>query len=209
MKRILCLAILLCVLCACRSEGDSSAVPMSEQFTISTYVYDEATDSYHISPLQLNEVRHLPLHDGEGANYHLYLTYERGSCQIISENKDVEITAGRWLLGDLGEDRVSNSEVTIGREGFVVVLPFSGAGYHVYRGDRAREQDDFKGYTGCEFYLTVHAQDSVGNIMATARLKMVQLEDVEMKQFNISRYFSIEMISYEYSDMYKMMEGAS
>jgi len=65
------------------------------------------------------------------------------------------------------------------------------------------------GDAACEFYLTVHAQDSVGNIMATARLKMVQLEDAEMERFDFSRCFSIEMISYEYSDMYKMMEGAS
>ena len=208
MKRILCLAILLCVLCACRSEGDSGAVPMSEQFTISTYVYDESIDEYVLKPLALNEKRFLKEGEAGGNNFHLYLTYESGACQIISDNQDIEITPGVWPYGDLGEFRVSNPEVTIAREGFVVVLPFSGAGYHVYKGNRVQDSD-FEGYTGCEFYLTVHAQDSVGNILATARLKMVQLEDAALEEFGTSNYFSIKMISYEYSDMYKMMEGAS
>jgi len=67
---------------------------------------------------------------------------------------------------------------------------------------------NFEAHIGQEYYLTVKACDFEENPIITAQVKMTSLED-SMYDDGTSRHFSIEIVSYEYSDFYKMMEGAS
>ena len=215
LKRILLILLLLCTLCSCGGEETPGAIPMRELFTISTYVYDETTEEYSLQPLQLNEVRALPRCVGDAKldsnNIHLFLSYEPGVCRIVSDERDVQLSLTFWPSGDLGEKRTYGYDLPVAREGYAVLHPFSAYGNSNFSGDADgwKRITSFRGYEGREFFLTVTACDSAGDTVATARLKLTQLYDEWRPEQDKSNHFSIEMISYEYSDMYKMMEGAS
>ena len=210
--RFMLMTVCAMLLFGCSADRPAgNALPMREVFTLSTYVYDEAADAYVLAPLVLHEERELPrVGDGIGANYHLYLTYEPGLCQTVAEEKDVQLSLGFWETGDLGETRTYGYDLTLAREGYVVLLPFSGLGYFNWRDDPQgwTRKADFRSHTGREFFLTVNALDSFGTVMASARLRLVQQADPSAKDEDTSGRFTIEMIAFAYSDAYKLMEGA-
>ena len=68
--------------------------------------------------------------------------------------------------------------------------------------------DTSENYAGREYYLAVNAYsfDNESSPVVTAKLKLVQLGKPENPDEVMTGYYSIELISYEYNDAYKMME---
>ena len=93
--------------------------------------------------------------------------------------------------------------------GYMAVALFGMKNHNIYAAEEvAPVLYNFEAYIGQEYYLTVKACDFEQNPVITAQVKLTSLEDGAAPDGE-SRHFSIEIVSYEYSDFYKMMEGAS
>lgn len=148
-------------------------------------------------------------------NLNIYFEFEGGLIEIISEDKDIQLSIGEllepWTSLYVGDSRTYGWNISIANKGFIAALPL-GSGY----GSSNWAQEDkipVNGYIGREYYLTVNAYglDSDKAPVVKAKLKLVQLEDKQEinRSEKTSRMFSIELVSYEYSDMYKMMEDVA
>ena len=173
--------------------------------------YNKDNDGNYVPErLQLNEVRLMyPMAPVELAasmiNLNMFLEFN-GEVEVISENNDiwfgfdrchsnVPFLAGSGCTGQYGfQMRVPSDEY----DGvYINFLPLgSNAGYVTMR-----EFYIQKHYVGKTYYITVNRYISAtsGVPVATARLKLIQLEDKFFAQdiLDGSGTFSIELISYE------------
>lgn len=178
--------------------------------------YDEANITSHIKYLKIGEeviTRISCNYEGmDTVNINILFEYEGGSCTVISENQDIQISRGKdaimfyhtnmhtWL------DRTFVFEETINNAGYLAINPFgSDVGHmNLYNSELVDKQAIYSHEPpGYEYYLTVNAFDFADQKdIVDARLKIKQLPDVMGEK---SHLFSIEMVEYELSDTYKMM----
>ncbi len=222
-KFILYLAFVFLLFSACNKD-DTPVTPITEALKISAYVYDENGETWSLQKLNLNDPKELvPTYalQQEGidmVNLHLHFEYEDGICIMSAPERDMQLSVGRnggiWLRGEDESTRVfdceNNFEITLSRAGYMATVPFGAMNKHI-NGCGSKEfsvlYDNFEPYIGQEYILTVKACDFEKSPVITAQVKFTSLEDASFDDGG-SRYFSVELISYDYSDIYKMMEGA-
>jgi len=170
------------------------------------------TDEFETAQLKLNEVRLMAPLNYWGLSLNIYFEFD-GIIEVISEEKDVQFyfkdNASQLIDSSSGKDGGESYgfEHKILYQGFISFTPLGPIRQAVFTTtDDARLKDY---YLGREYYLNVNAYKIIDEQQAVirARLKLVQLEDKTMlgdKKFR-SSCFSIELISYEYSDIYKIM----
>jgi len=185
------------------------------------FIYHESTDrfSYNLDDdvyvfdrLKMNEVRLLPplLFGGlkEMVNLNIFFEFADGFVEVISEDQDVQLSVNNplepfYLRESSG--RTYGFDIKVPYEGYITLHPFGGSG-HIMGGAGI---GFWPHKIGREYYLTVNTYKFANekSTVITARLRIVELEDKDYMAapFNKTSCFSIELISYEYSDMYKMM----
>lgn len=229
-KRIYGLLLaLLCIvsLVSCRQD-DTQVTSITDALKISAYVYDENGETWSFQQLRLNEPKNLvPIHilnndesykEADMVNFNFHFEYEDGICVMTAPDRDMQLSVGNngdiWERGEDMTTRVydcdNNYEIILSRPGYMAVALFGMKNFNIMNSnpENAVRFDNFKSYIGQEYYLTVTACDFDKVPVITAQVKFTSLED-EMYTDGTSRNFSIELVSYDYSDIYKMMEGAS
>ena len=177
------------------------------------YNYDESL--YVYEQLKMNEVKILPPNTFYGAildlvNLNMFFEFN-GIIEVISADEDVQLSCSATLepfTTELTSDltRFYGFEVKLPKEGFIAVNPLgSNRGQTTLFTYNDIAQLPHK--VGREYYLTVNTYKLADETLPviTAKLKLIELDD-KTDSFNESTAcFSVELISYEYSDMYKMM----
>lgn len=204
------------------NKDDTPEVSMKDALKISAYVYNEDGETWGFQQLPLNEPKKLVptyvLQDYEDlrmVNFNLYFDYEYGICMVSVPNRDVQLSVGRnggiWKHGEDMSTRVydfqNDHQLTLSRAGYMAVAPYGFSNHNIWISGRDTIFENFEPYIGQEYLLTVKACDFEKNPVITAQVKLTSLEDGADPDGE-SRHFSIEIVSYEYSDFYKMMEGA-
>lgn len=235
MKKIiiaLLAGILLLNLISCANENQDYSYNIKDALKISAYlfdensgedyfVYDEATkqykyntkeELYSLEQLEINEVRLLlPLWTSALNLINLNIHFEfDGIIEVISADEDVQLSVNNPLVPFLLEEEgVNDSKRSYGfefkliNEGFIAMNPLGSHRAHLFAVGWLPYSPDR------EYYLDVNAYKFANEQYAVirARLRLVQLEDKAVgghaEQSSMS--YSIELISYEYSDMYKIM----
>lgn len=208
--------ILLLGLNLLRPKVETTEVPL---LRISPYLFEESVKDpnnvkdavFAFEPLELGVPRLLAPIIGVNVYNHCYLLeFEGGAAEIISEDEDVQLC---WASADAPwRDRISldkrtfTYEAHVANRGYVSGNPLSSGVGELVVQDKEAELKLFTGYTGREHYLTVNAYEASDpdSPVIVARLKLVQLEDVRLKIKGRSRFYSIELISYEMSEVYQM-----
>lgn len=226
MKKIflfLAICVLPITLFSC-STDNTPVISINDVLKISAYVYNEDGKTWGIQTLHLNEPKELVptyvLQDYEDkimVNFNIHFEYEDGICIMSAPNRDMQLSVGKnggvWKRGEDMSTRVydfqNNYELTLSRPGYMAVAMFGMKNRDIYVSDEvAPFFKNFEAYIGQEYYLTVKACNFDKVPVITAQLKFTSLEDDSYTD-GTSRYFSIELVSYEYSDFYRMMEDAS
>lgn len=209
---------------SCMKKDDTPVTSITDALKIKAYVYDESGETWNLEQLRLNEPKNLvPIHilqhyDGlDIENFNLHFEYEDGICVMTSPDRDMQLSVGN--NGDMWEreedwttrvyDCDNNYEIILSRPGYMAVALFGMKNINIINvnPENAVRFDNFEPYIGQEYYLTVTACDFDKVPVITAQVKFTSLED-ELYTDGTSRNFTIELVSYEYSDIYKLMEGA-
>ena len=209
---------------SCMKKDDTPVTSITDALKIKAYVYDESGEMWNLEQLRLNEPKQLvPIHIFNGYegldmnNFNLHFEYEDGICIMTSPDRDMQLSVGNnggiWERGEDMTTRVydcnNNYEIILSRPGYMAVALFGMKNRNLYAGnpENAVRIDNFEPYIGQEYYLTVTACDFDKVPVITAQVKFTSLEDDSFTD-GTSRNFTIELVSYEYSDIYKLMEGA-
>lgn len=224
-KAIIVIIILLSALLALNLLFPSKKkVSNIKELQIIPFLFDESiTDpndgkqgtDFVFEPLELNKVRFLaPVVNAEMWNHSIRLIFEGGTIEIISDNNDVSLSVGEhgeaWIDGSQCDNRIHGFSQRVVSGTYVAACPFtsdSGSCYRTF--PDGSPVPEIEGYTGREFYITVIAYEfsNENRPIVTAKLRLIQLEDRGPNcRKDRSNLFSIELISYEYNDAYKMME---
>ncbi len=211
MKKLLILAALTLALTAC--NADIPVTPMSEALKISAYTYPASTaptadppDQSLVALTRLDkETEYLLPKVGfykKLNNINLLLEYD-GRIEIISETKDSQLSVDeKQAIWDYSgfEGRHFGYDLTINNSGWVAVLPLGFcSGPHEID---SISIDPFEGFESdsTESILTINALDGTDRVMITAKLT------IRSVAHNLC---AVELISYDYSDAYKLMESAN
>ncbi len=210
---------------SCMKKDDTPVTSITDALKIKAYVYDESGETWNLEQLRLNEPKQLvpvrifqDFDDLNMVNFNLHLEYEDGICIVSTPNRDVQLSVGRnggiWKRGEDESTRVfdceNNYELTLSRAGYMAFAPFGAKNQHINlcgNRDYTVLYDNFKPYIGQEYYVTVEACDFDKVPVIEAQLKFTSMADNGFTDGG-SRNFTIELVSYEYSDIYKLMEGA-
>ncbi len=221
-KLILCFSFIFLLLTSCQKDN-TPVTPITEALKISAYVYDENGETWSFQKLNLNEPKNLvptAVLQNEGidmVNFNLHFEYEDGICIVSAPERNMQLSVGRngdiWVRGEESSTRVfdseNNYELILSRAGYMAFAPFGGKNRNMVFGENEEFYvfyKNFEPYIGQEYILTVNACDFDKVPVITAQVKLTSLEDAAYDD-GTSRYFSIELVSYDYSDIYKMMEG--
>ena len=204
--------------CNFSDETETAHIP---ELKISAYVLDKTTADYmqydtariSFELLEPGVVRILAPTTGTAMNnLQLFFEFDGGTIDVISKDSDVQISIGEraqaWNY-DSFSDRMFGYTAHLNYRGYTALFPIGGKIGYVHFDDILYGMDNQKyveGYTGREYYITVHAcipPDDESPVI-TAQLKLVQLEDAGTKNETDSRFYSIELISYEMSETYAM-----
>lgn len=216
------LAFLICltVLTSC-SANNEEGVSIDNALQISAVLYNEENDTYAWEVLELNEAREMLDVSGkwgeiDTVNIPLHFAFD-GICEIIAEDKDIQLSLGKnaelWSDRRQFADQTYGFEFSIANGGYLALNPFGSGEGELNLAEQATYSlyETFQPYPGREYYLTVNACDFDGTPVIRAKLKLVQLESDSGKPDRnnkyTSPYYTIELVEYEYSDIYKMMEG--
>lgn len=197
--------------------------PISESLRISAYVYPlSEAGSTDLSSLKTDDdipddslvtlgtlepgreylLAHVGHYNGIN-NISLKLEYDGGTVEIISESKDSQLSVDeKQALWDYSgfEGRIFGYDLSINSSGWVSVLPLGFCtGPHSIDDVSVDPYEGFKPDSD-ESFLTINALDGTDRVMITARLKIKAITQ------NIC---TIELLSYDYSDAYKLMESAN
>jgi len=180
------------------------------------YIYDDWGNLKHnddenifkLEQLQMNEVRIMSPMSLFALSLNIRFEFD-GIIEIISENNDVQMYVNHQYITEPitridSHNHASYSfEMKFPFEGFIAATPL-GSIYGSVWGEGGVSR--LRHYVGREYYLNVNAYkfDNEQSPIIRAQLRLVQLED-KADVFGSSACFSIELISYEYSDMYKIM----
>lgn len=235
MKRLIVLAVLTLTLTACTT--DIPVTPMSEALKISTFLYPEEISNsidYHnatldelqalddtgieFARLELGKERMIAregYNNTVGLNFRI--EYEGGSVELISENKDVQMSVDekcRLMTNDNARsERHFGYDIRISNSGYVALVPLGGCGgmteidnISVF-GMRNPRYPGPRG-AGTEYYIKINAYEggSTTSPKITAELKFTHLGISDADPY-YSDFCAVELISYDYSDAYKIMEA--
>ena len=198
-------------------------VDIKDALVISAYVYnDTATpeklaDGEYIpasfDKLVLGEVRYTGF-NLEMENINLQFDFDGGTIEVENEARDVQLSVGEdkhpWnYLGGYGdtEGRQFGSKLSVTDGGYMAVNPVrSGRGFFTAYNDIAWDMSE--NYAGREHILVVRAYnlDDQLSPLVTAEIKLTQLGYPDSPDEIMVGYYAIELISYEYSDVYKLMD---
>lgn len=196
-------------------------VDIEDALAIFAYVYnDTATpeklaDGEYIpasfDKLVLGEVRYTGF-NLEMENINLQFDFDGGIIEVESEACDVQLTAGDekrpWDYEGGYWERQRGAKLNVPDGGYIAVNPISsGRGYLGFDyGDP--DWDKSENYAGREHILIVRAYklDDQLSPLVTAEIKLTQLGCPDSPDEIMTGYYAIELISYEYSDVYKLMD---
>jgi len=207
---------------SCANENQEYSYNIKDALKISAWVFDETIKGnvygerdtvYTFERLELNEVRLMTpmVHsEMETVNLDIFLEFADGTFEVISEDKDVQLSFNNPLYPfrrseGYGDQRIYGFEISLPNEGFISANPLGSNRGHTYIYDGI---ELLPVLVGRKYYLTVKAYkfDNTQSPVITAQLRLIQLDESNTNSaFGIGP-FSIELISYEYSDMYKMMD---
>lgn len=203
-------ALILLPSCNESDEADDVLIP---ELKISAYlqINEDNPDSYAFEPLELGVPRQLAPTTGTNMkNLQLYLEFDGGTIQVISDNRDVQISvderAQPWNY-DGFSGRMFGYNMHVNNSGYMALFPIGGRIGFVHFDDVLYSTDNQKyvqGYTGREYFVTIAASipPEDDSPVITAKLKLIQLADEN--DDGESRFYSIELISYEMSETYAM-----
>jgi hypothetical protein len=198
-------------------EAGENYFILSEQgvyfFSINENVYGEKDGLFYVPErLSLNEVRLMyPMAPWgtAGDMINLNILFEgNGEIEVISENQDVQLSVDFGnpslpFMSGIGGTRQRGFELKVPSHPsgvFIAAAPLGSNRGDIRMEGAAGNPSISEHYIGREYYLTVNRYSSAttGMPVATARLKLVQLEDkTSAPDFTSSGVFSIELISYE------------
>lgn len=216
MKRILfCLFIIIVTIINISCRSNDPPTSMSEALKISTYIYPESTvipdptdsafdpdqDLVRLEQLTIGKEYLLPrvgYYNGIN-NINLFLEHD-GKIEIISESKDSQLSIDeKQALWDHSgfEGRIFGYDLSLNTSGWVAVLPLGFCtGPHSIDDISIDPYEGFKPDSD-ESILTINAIDGTDRVIITAKLKIKAIAQ---------NLCTIELISYDYSDMYKLTE---
>ena len=223
-------------LTACSSAPESPPMSEALKISTFLYPADiESTLDYHTAtvkelealttsgmtfePLKVGEERLAAPHgynDQVGMNFRF--EYEGGSVEIISEAKDVQMSVGKgsriWISENgFSEEHRYGYSMRLANSGYVSLVPLGGAGGFTEMDDISVSSTTIPRYqgkrgNGTEYVITVNAYD--GNDLTapviTAKLLFTHRGKTDRTPY-FSDFCSVELISYDYSDAYKIMEA--
>ena len=194
---------------------------IDEALIISAYVYnDTATpeklaggDSPPMSfgQLELGEKRYTAFTSAM-ENINLRFDFDGGIIEVESEACDVQLTTGGekrpWDYEGGYWERQRGAKLNVPDGGYIAVNPISsGRGFLGFDyGDPVWDKSE--NYAGREHILVVRAYnlDDQLSPLVTAEIKLTQLGKPDSPDEILTGYYAIELISYEYSDVYKLMD---
>ena len=230
MKKLLILAALTLTLTAC--NADIPVTPISEALKISAYTYQNPpTDLAGATVSELNALdknvvftrlepgkEYLLQHTmyNDFVNLNFFFEYDGGYVQVISEDKSVQFSVDEkkqaWTHENKFSERQFGYDLHISNSGFLALAPLGAMcsakvdDISVMSNVLPRYQGQ-RGY-GTEYIVTVNAGDDGSQPIITAKLKIKQLGKSNSENPDTG-YCSVELISYDYSDAYKLMESAN
>jgi hypothetical protein len=188
------------------NENDGEDLFVKNQYGV--YIYRVRSD-FEFTQLKLNEVRRMERVTVHGVSIHLEFD---GIIEVISEDKDVQLF--------FRDDASQPITYTTGKESYAFEHKLLNAGYTVFTPlgptmlniSAMKEANLSQYYVGREYYLSVNAYKFTDeeSPVIRAQLRLVLLEDKTKslnhhEQIQIPVCYSIELISYEYRDMDKIM----
>lgn len=196
-------------------------VDIEDALAIFAYVFDDSAtpeklaDGEYIpasfDKLVLGEVRYTGF-NLEMENINLQFDFDGGTIEVESEACDVQLTAGDekrpWDYEGGYWERQRGAKLNVPDGGYVAVNPISsGRGFLGFdHGDP--DWDMSENYAGREHILVVRAYnlDDQLSPLVTAEIRLTQLGYPDSPDEIMVGYYAIELISYEYSDVYKLMD---
>ncbi|MCL1858756.1 MAG: hypothetical protein FWF92_05935 [Oscillospiraceae bacterium] len=219
---VLWISIVLMNFSSCTNENQEYNYTIKDALKISAYLFDESVNmnepiyydfgitEYNLERLKINDAR-IMAPQGEMCTLEtggvispfglvLFLEFD-GIIKVMCENEDVR----------LERSGISDYEMQLAIEGYVSAYPLRVKKFN---------ENDFATISefipGTEYYLNVNAYrfDNEESPIIRAQLKLVALEDAmcdDVENFwndgkPSSRCVSIELISYEYSDVYIILD---
>lgn len=194
---------------------------IDEALIISAYVYDDTAtpeklaDGEYIpasfEKLELGETWYTGF-NLEMENINLQFDFDGGTIEVENEARDVQLTTGDekrpWDYEGGYWERQRGAKLNVPDGGYIAVNPISsGRGFLGFDyGDP--DWDMSENYAGREHILVVRAYnlDDQLSPLVTAEIRLTQLGYPDSPDEIMTGYYAIELISYEYSDVYKLMD---
>ena len=235
MKKLFPLIIITLILTACT---ELPVTPMSEALKISTFLYPEdISDSIDYHNATLSELKALDdsrmefdslelgkermiayagYNNTVGLNFKF--VFEGGIVEIISEDKDVQMSVDEQCRlmteGNARAERHYGYEIRIANSGYAALVPLGGCGGMVAYDNISVFPMQIPNYpgprgAGTEYYVKINAYEGSSTTAPkiTAELKFTHLGKSDAELYT-SNFCSVELISYDYGDAYKLMEEA-
>ena len=217
------LAVIILNFSSCETVDDMDySYSIKDALKISAYLFDESIDGnvydeddsvYEFERLKINEARMI----NPTIRSNILFEFD-GIIEVSAENEDLELSVNKNLTfwdGNEGTQllRTYGYNMKFATRGFVgfCLLVDDLIGKPIYSQGTSCICG-FGAEVGTERYLNVNAYrlDNEKTPIIRAKLKLILIEDkFEEKLGNANfsrRCFSIELISYEYSDIYKLLD---
>ena len=196
-------------------------VDIEDALAIFAYVYDDTATPENLADGEYIPASFEKLELGktwytgfnlEMENINLQFDFDGGTIEVESEACDVQLTAGDekrpWDYEGGYWERQRGAKLNVPDGGYVAVNPISsGRGFLGFdHGDP--DWDMSENYAGREHILVVRAYnlDDQLSPLVTAEIRLTQLGYPDSPDEIMVGYYAIELISYEYSDVYKLMD---
>ena len=247
MKRLLAMLILSVLLVSCGEyEPEENKVDIKDELKISAYLLNEDLEDsgywaysedmqyknfgywvsdnerqydddevFALEELEVGEVRTLaPLGYNRMHNLNLFVDFE-GYIEVETEPIDDERIRLAYSLDYPTEPWRGNKTQ---ENSFRVRAPAAIEAYPIGKFTAAEALIQTFTLTEKEYNITIKAYDDGGDLLVTAKIKLVALDDEHFPSEQFSnwvfaaneqktRFLSIELVSYEYSDIYKLDES--
>ena len=247
MKRLLAMLVLSVLLVSCGEyEPEENKVDIKEELKISAYLLGEEFEDngywaysedlqypnfgywvsdnerqydddevFALEELEVGEVRTLaPLGYNRMHNLNLFVDFE-GYIEVETEPIDDERIRLAYSLDYPTEPWRGNKTQ---ENSFRVRAPAAIEAYPIGKFTAAEALIQTFTLTEKEYNITIKAYDDGGDLLVTAKIKLVALDDEHFPSEQFSnwvfaaneektRFLTIELVSYEYSDIYKLDES--
>jgi hypothetical protein len=179
------------------------------------YWHNDNLNAYALERLNMNEIRTMApmqaIRSLEGLN--LFIEFD-GVVEIVSEYRDIQVSLNHKLppWEGLRYDRIFGFDAQFILESYVVINPINAVMHGSDVAERITATHLISVLSpGREYYLTINAYkfDNENKPAIQARLRFIVLDDEQQISLGApdwSLCVSVELISYEYSDMHRFME---